>query len=202
MKLRFFLWFLGLLFFAGTLKGQITTQTNAPAKGYVFQGVIFEGDTISYIPLKEVYVVKTKKFKSKKDERRYTRLVKYVKLVYPYAKLAGQKLRQYDVQLRAEPNDRARRKIMKKAEDELRAEYEGRLRSLTFTQGKILIKLLDRETNHSGYDLLKELRGTSSAVIWQGVGRLFGYNLKVKYDPLGEDRQIEQIVQLIEMGAI
>jgi hypothetical protein len=170
--------------------------------GYVNNGIVLEKDTISNIKLPTYYVVSPRKFKTKKQEIKYTRLVRYVKTVYPYAKLAGEKLQKYDSILRATPNERERRKIMKKAEEELRNEYEGKLVKLTITQGKILVKLIDRETNHSSYNLLKELRGGVNAVLWQGIGRIFGYNLKVKYDPKGEDYQIEQIVQLIEMGAI
>jgi len=170
--------------------------------GYVNKGVIIDNDTISSIKLSTHYVVSQKKFKNKRQRIRYTRKVRYVKKVYPYAKLAGDKLDGYDSLLRAAPTEKARKKIMKLAEKEIRAEYEGKLRKFTIGQGKILVKLIDRETNHSSYNLLKELRGTVSAVLWQGVGRLFGYNLKVKYDPKGEDREIEQIIQLIEIGAI
>jgi len=171
-------------------------------KGYVNNGIVLDNDTISNIKLPTYYVVSPRKFKTKKESIRYTRLVRYVKEVYPYAKLAAVKLQEYDSLLRAAPSDRARHKLMKQVEKEIRDEYEGKLVKLTITQGKILVKLIDRETTHSSYDLLKELRGSVNAVLWQGVGRIFGYNLKVKYDPQGEDYQIEQIVRLIEMGAI
>jgi len=167
-----------------------------------FRAEIFEGDTIPIITLKPVYIVEMKKFESKKAERKYNRLVRYVKKVYPYAQLAAKKLQEYDTLLQAEKNDRARSKLMKKAEKELRKEYEGKLRSFTFSQGKILIKLIDRETSYTSYELLKELRSGFYASIWQGIGKLFDYDLKIKYDPKGADRQIEQIVQLIEAGVI
>ncbi len=165
-------------------------------------GVIVDGDTIPSINLSTVYIVTPKKFKTKKQQIRYTRMVRYVKKVYPYAKLAGEKLQKYDSLLRTAPNERAKRKMMKQAEKEIRAEYEGKLRKFTIGQGKILVKLIYRETNNTSYELLKELRGSVSAVLWQGVGRLFGYNLKVKYEPYGADYQIEQIVRLIDIGAI
>ena len=104
-------------------------------------------------------------------------MVRYVKKVYPYAKLAGQKLQKYDSLLRNAPNEKAKKKMMKLAEKEIRAEYEGKLRKFTIGQGKILVKLIYRETNNTSYELLKELRGSVSAILWQGVGRLFGYNL-------------------------
>ncbi|RLD44838.1 MAG: DUF4294 domain-containing protein [Bacteroidetes bacterium] len=170
--------------------------------GTLSYGVIVDGDTIPSINLSTVYIVTPRKFKTKKQEIRYTRMVRYVKKVYPYAKLAGEKLQKYDSLLRSAPNERAKKKMMKLAEKEIRAEYEGKLRKFTIGQGKILVKLIYRETNNTSYELLKELRGSVSAILWQGVGRLFGYNLKVKYEPYGADYQIEQIVRLIDIGAI
>ena len=170
--------------------------------GKLSYGVVVDGDTIPSINLSTVYIVTPRKFKTKKQKIRYTRMVRYVKKVYPYAKLAGEKLQKYDSLLRTAPNEKAKRKMMKLAEKEIRAEYEGKLRKFTIGQGKILVKLIYRETNNTSYELLKELRGSVSAILWQGIGRLFGYNLKVKYEPYGADYQIEQIVRLIDIGAI
>ncbi len=177
----------------------LTAQQNERVLTY---GTVIDGDTVPNIFLEPVNIVDYKKFKNERAKRKYTRLVRYVKKVYPYAKLAGEKLREYDKILRAAKSDRERHKIMKVVEKEIREEYEGQLRKLTIGQGKILVKLIDRECNHSSYVLLKELRGGVSATLWQGLGRLFGYNLKVRYDPYGEDRQIEKIVQMIDRGII
>lgn len=171
-------------------------------QGAVYRAHIFQGDTMPIVDLKPVVIVSMKKFASEKEKKQYNKLVYNVKKVYPYAKLAAKKLNDYEFQLKNAKNDRERDKLMKKAEKEIRNEYEGKLRKFTITQGKILIKLIDRETRYSSYDLLKELRSGLYASIWQGVGKLFDYDLKVKYDPNGADRQIEQIVQLIEAGAI
>lgn len=191
--MRFLLIVLISLFFLTDIFAQ--KKTIYPAK-------IEAGDTIILVYLDPVVILSPKKFKSKADQKRYNKLVYNVKKVYPYAKIAGQKMREYDQQLRAAKNDRERKKLMKKAEDELRAEYEVKLRKFTFTQGRILIKLIDRETTQTSYVLLSEMRGTVSAALWQGVGRLFGYNLKSEYDPDGEDKEIEEIVKMIEVGAI
>lgn len=182
----------------------LLSSIDVEAQSYnnVHKAEITDNDTIAVINLPTSYVLSEKKFKNKREKRRYNRTILYVKKVYPYAKLAGQKLRYYDDTLRKIDNDRDRRRFMKKIETELLKEYEGELKKLTFTQGKILLKLIDRETNNTSYVLLKELRGSVSAVLWQGIGRVFGYNLKVRYDPEGEDKEIENIVQLIEMGAI
>lgn len=180
----------------------MTSSSIFAQQGFVNNGTVLDNDTVSNIKLPTFYVVSPRKFKTQKESIRYTRLLRYVKEVYPYAKLAAVKLQQYDSLLRAAPSDRARHKLMKQVEKEIRAEYEGKLIKMTITQGKILVKLIDRETNHSSYELLQELRGSVNAVLWQGVGRIFGYNLKVRYAPKGEDYQIEQIVQLIELGAV
>lgn len=185
-----------LLFFTISFLTTVKAQQDK-----VYRARIFEGDTLAIVTL-PVVVIAAPHFASKKDEIRYTRLMYHVKKVYPYAKFAAAKLNDYEVLLKNAKNEKERNKLMKKAERELRDEYEGKLRSFTFTQGKILIKLIDRETQYSSYDLLKELRSGLYAAIWQGVGKIFGYDLKVKYDPEGEDRQIEQIVQLIEARAI
>jgi hypothetical protein len=128
--------------------------------------------------------------------------VRNVKRVYPYAKLAGVKFQEYSEMLDNIESDAQRRRMTKKIEEQIKDEFEGELRRLTFTQGHILIKLIDRETSHTSYDVLKDFRGTLTAVFWQSFGRIFGYNLKTKYDPQGEDKLIEEIVRLIEMGAI
>lgn len=178
-----------------------STESNAQIR-HLTHAVLVDNDTIPDIVLPTYYVVGYVKNRTKSQQRKYNRLVRYVKKVYPYAKLAGQKLQVYDTLLRAAPNEKAKKKLMKQAEDEIRAEYEGKLRKFTINQGKILVKLIDRETSQSSYHLLKELRGSVSAVLWQGVGRIFGYNLKIKYDPEGEDKDIETIVQLIDKGII
>lgn len=179
--------------FPWSIKGQ---------QGQAYRAEIFEGDTLPVVKLAPVYIVSMKKFKSKKEQRKYSRLVRYVKKVYPYAKLAGKKLQEYDTLLKNAKTDRERTKLMKRAEKELRNEYEGKLRKFTIGQGKILVKLIDRETSHTSYELLKLLRSGFYASVWQGLGKLFSYDLKVHYDPKGADRKIEQIVRLIEAGVI
>ena len=134
--------------------------------------------------------------------RKHSRLIHNVKRAYPYAKLAGIKLREYEVVLKNASSDKERRQLMKQAERELKDEFEDDLKNLTFKQGIILIKLVDRETGDSSYELVQELRGKFVAFFWQTFARLFGYNLKVKYDPEGEDKEIEDIVVMIENGSI
>lgn len=171
-------------------------------QGRVVQARVVDGDTIPYIELEPVVFFSYRIFRNRAEEARYRRLVYNVKRVYPYAKVAGAKFREYSELLLTLPNEAQRRRAMRQAEYELRAQFEDELKRLTFTQGLILIKLVDRETSHTSYDVVREFRGVVSAVFWQGLGRVFGFNLRTRYDPLGEDRLIEEIVQLIEAGII
>ncbi|MCF8227545.1 MAG: DUF4294 domain-containing protein [Bacteroidales bacterium] len=168
----------------------------------VLFATIYEHDTIPVIQLDEVNVVGFTFVKTKRDARRMNRLIRHVKKVYPYAKLAGIKLEEYSKQLAEIEQGRKRRKLMKQVENEIEEEFGDDLRKLTFSQGKILIKLIDRETGNSSYKLVQDLRGKFSAFFYQAFARLFGYNLKIKYDPQGEDKKIELIVRLIESGKL
>lgn len=166
------------------------------------QAVIENGDTIPYIELPTVRIFAPRVFKSRAEEFRYTRLVRNVKKVYPYARLAGIKFQEYSEMLEGIESEVEKKRITKQIEKEIKQEFEGELRRLTITQGHILIKLIDRETSHTSYDVLKDFRGAFSAIFWQSFGRLFGYNLRSEYDPDGDDRLIEEIVVRIEHGAI
>ena len=168
--------------------------------GWIVPAVIRDGDTIPFYRLREVEIVSKHIFKSKREEERYRRLVHNVRRVYPYAKLAGETYRYYDSILAAEPNEHRRSRMMRQAERDIKAQFEKELRNLTVTQGRILVLLLDRETSHSAFNLVKDLRNAFQAYLWQGVGRLFGYNLRIKYDPHGAHADIESIVRLIERG--
>ena len=163
---------------------------------------IVNGDTIITATLPEYAVNAKLPRKLRAAAQRNAKLVYNVKKVYPYAKLAGIKLKEYEEILKNASSDAERKRLMKQAEDELRAEFEDDLKKLTFKQGIILIKLVDRETGDSSYVLVQELRGKVVAFFWQTFARLFGYNLKTEYDPEGEDKDIEEIVVLIENGQI
>ncbi len=167
-------------------------------KGYYNQRVEVQGsDTIPVIDMWPVYV-----FKRPIDMRRYARLVRNVKKVYPIAIAAREKLRETEEHLLTLKSKRAQQAYIKQVEKELKAEYTPVLKRMTFSQGKILIKLIDRETDRTSYELVKQLRGSFSAFFWQGVARIFGANLKERYDKEGEDKVIEQIIMLYEAGLI
>ncbi len=163
---------------------------------------VTDGDTLIIMELQPVSVVAQREFRNRYEAFRYNRTVRNVRRVYPYAQLAGNIFRDYSEKLLEIENERERREFMRQAEAELLAEFEADLRRLTISQGVILVKLIDRETNHTSYEILREFRGVFRAVFWQSMGRLFGYNLKTEYDPYGEDAMIEEIVLLIEEGLL
>lgn len=167
----------------------------------VVKARIMDGDTIPLMDLPQVNITGYIIFKSPADQRRFERLVRNVKKVYPYARLAGLKLNEYDA-LMTGLTEKEQKKMLKRAEEELKKEFGGELKSLNFSQGKILLKLVDRETGDPTYQIVKDLRGSIAAFFWQNLSRLFGYNLKEKYDPEGKDRDIENIVLMIENGTI
>ncbi len=160
------------------------------------------GDTILVIELKPFEVVAAREFSSRREERRYNRMVRNVKIVYPYAHAAGIMFREYLEHLESLDTERERRQFTREAEKMVREHFEDDLKRLTFSQGLVLLKLLDRETQHTSYDILRDFRGAFSAVFWQSLARLFGFTLKTEYDPYGNDKMIEEVVQLIEAGLI
>jgi hypothetical protein len=165
------------------------------------RAVIVNGDTIPVVHLQEVRIYSSQKLTAS-EERRMTRLMKNVKVAYPYAKLAGIKMDEYEEILRQAPDDKTRKQIMKQAEDELLAQYGDELRNLTVTQGKILIKLVDRQTGESTYDIVADMRGEFRAFFYQAFAKLFGMDMKTEYDPEGEDAEIENVVRMIESGQL
>ncbi|HNQ82960.1 MAG TPA: DUF4294 domain-containing protein [Bacteroidales bacterium] len=164
-------------------------------------GAIINGDTIAVVQLREISIFGWRNM-SPAEERKMTRLIRNVKVAYPYARLAGLKFIEYEDILSQTPDENRRRKIMKQVEDELMDEYGEELKKLTISQGKILIKLVDRETGESFYDIVTEFRGEFRAIFYQAFARFFGLNMKEKYDPEGNDREIENIVKMIETGQL
>ncbi|MFO8087323.1 MAG: DUF4294 domain-containing protein [Bacteroidales bacterium] len=170
----------------------------------VLPAYVDNGDTTAIITLESVTIFEPLTFSNNREKRRFYRLAKHVKKVYPYARLAGIEFDKVEEELENTDSYSERRKIAKQVEKKIESRYKEELKRLKFTQGKILIKLIDRETSHTSFAILQEMRGRLIAGFWQGLGRLFGYNLKEGYDPENNDfdHQIETIVQMIEAGAI
>lgn len=164
---------------------------------------VINGDTIIVANLNEVTIgSRQPQFSSKFEEKKYWKLVYNIKKVLPYAIMARHKLEEMNAHFLTLKSERDRKQYAKKVEDEIRAEFEDQLKKLTITQGKLLIKLIYRETGNTSYELVKELRGGMSAMFWQTLARIFGSNLKMKYDAQGEDMLMEEIVVGIETGML
>ena len=181
---------------------KLNAQDRYQDSARILKTIIFDGDTIPLFELKAVQVWVPPTFENRRQERKYGRLQRYVVKVYPYAKIAGEMLQDFDDTLKTFTSDRKRKKYLKQVEEQLKAEFGGELKKLTIKQGIILVKLIDRETGNTSYDLIKQLRGSFSAFIWQSLARLFGSNLKLEYDPYGEDFLIEDIVRKLENGQL
>lgn len=163
---------------------------------------VFNGDTMVNITNYTFTVSAERTFADKKEKAKWDKLKRDVKKAYPYAVLAKMKLSEMDAQLALIKGQKEREEFSKKCENELVDQFESDMRQLTATQGRILFKLLDRETGSTTYQIIKERRGSFSAFMWQSVAFVFGNNLKSEYDPAGDDAKIEEVVQLIELGLI
>ena len=176
-----------------------------PIQGSVVYGRIDEnGDTTLIVYLPEVDIDLMQRYLQITDTWQGRRLASNVRKVFPYAKLAGAKMQEYDSIIANTPNKAERKRLLEQAEDELTAQYTEELKHLTISQGIILVRLIDRETGNTTYKVLQELRGKFRAFFYQGFARLWGYNLKSEFDPHNnpEDDDIDTIMTLLERGVI
>ena len=155
------------------------------------------GDWIALVHVLPVYV-----FSRPVDLRRYRRLVDAVKKVYPVAKIAKARMAEMEEELCRLPTKKAQKAYIREVYHQIKEEYTPVLKHMTRTQGRVLLKLIDRETEYTAYEVLKEFRGGFVAGFWQGVSKIFGQDLKSEYDKEGEDRLIEQIVIYYEAGLL
>jgi len=167
-------------------------------RGYLYQEwTVEQGDSTPLIHVAPVPV-----FQRPADLRRYRRLVDAVKKVYPIAKTARAKMAEMEAELLRLPTKKEQKAYIKQVYDEIKDEYTPVLKHMTRTQGRVLLKLIDRETEYTAYEVLREFRGGFVAGFWQSVSKIFGQDLKSEYDREGEDRVIEQIVIYYEAGLL
>lgn len=162
------------------------------------------GDTALMVVLNNITVFPTLKFKNKKQEEFYWRTVRDVKRTLPYAKLIAETLLETYEYIETFPTQKEREQYLSQMEKEIFAQYKPELKRFTKSQGKMLVKLINRETNQSSYSILKAFLGTFRAGFWQTFGHFFGVNLKSSYRPdkNKEDAIIERVCILVEEGAL
>ena len=182
----------------GFLILSLGVQAQRPKKAFV------DKDGIPVFKMDDVTITSTRVSKKRAREfqqrmKKFNKLRYNVLKVWPYAQAASENLMEINADLAKLPEEE-RRSYLKTRENNLFGKYESNIRDLSFSQGKVLIKLIDRQTGDTTYRLIQDLKNGTSAFFWQAIGRLFGYNLKSEYDPKGDDFEIEVIVQSIEKG--
>ncbi len=200
MKHRIYI--LLFLLLACILKTSAQQNIRQSEKGYMLPVCVYQGDTIPYITLRNVYIYPRIKFKSKKQERYYWKLVRDVKKTLPLAKEIRRAVIETYEYMETLPDTKSRERHMKAVEKGLKEQYTARMKKLTFSQGKLLIKLVNRECNQSSYQLVKAFMGPFKAGFYQTFAALFGASLKKEYHPEDDDKLIERIAVLVENGQL
>lgn len=173
-----------------------------PENYYKLHSVERDGVSLPEINIREAVIIGLPSTSKKFPYWKYERLVYNLKKVYPYALVVRSRLGEINSELEKIPDEKERKRYLRKVEKDVFGEYEDDIRDMTISQGKLLIKLIDRETLNTSYELIRQYRGGFSAAFWQSIARIFGSNLKAEYDPDGEDAIIEIILKEIEVGKL
>ena len=178
------------------------TNTSQASQMFITRGRVYKGDTIPWIQLRTVHVFEELKFKKKKDYENYQRLIRDVKKVLPLANEVNAAIIETYEYLQTIPSEKERKRHIKDLEKGIKQQYTPRLKKLTSRQGKLLIRLIDRQSNQTTYDLVKAFLGSFRATTYQVFASLFGFSLKKHYDPEGEDALTERVIILVENGQV
>lgn len=154
----------------------------------------YQGELIPWTVTQEVQITDSRIFKSEKDRQDYNRLKYNVLKVLPYMRFASERYQQLERDLATTGDKKRQKEMINDCEDQIKSLFYSEIKNLTITQGEILIKLVNRETGNSTYDMLKEVKGGLSAFMFQSIARVFGHNLKETYDP-EQERDIESILK-------
>ena len=176
-------------------------HSQSVAYNQMYRTIIENGDTVWMVLMRPVYCFPQLKFKNSKEEKYYWRTVRDVKKTLPYAKLVYNALIETYEYIQTLP-EKERKAHLKRMEKELFKEYKPVLKTFTYSQAKLLIKLIDRECNQSSFNLIKAFLGGFRANVWQTFGSLFGVSLKKEWEPEGSDKMLERICILVESGQL
>lgn len=175
--------------------------TQGNPKGTICQALVEHNDTIPYVTLDAVFVSTSYIFKNADEQRAWSRIRKRVQKVYPYAVLAGIQIRNMDHQLSLIKSEKDQHAYLKAEEQRLKNNFENELKALNFQEGQILLKLINRESGKTTFDIIKQFKGSFQAYMYQGIARLFGYNTKETYSAAFEDVMIERAVREVVSGS-
>ena len=170
--------------------------------GYLVTAEIIDGDTIPSVMLPNVYIFKPLVFKNNRQRQAYYKLVRDVKKTLPIAQEVNRAIIETYDYLQTIPTKKEREKHLKRVEKGLKEQYTPRMKKMTFAQGKLLIKLINRETDSSSYELVKAFIGPLKAGFYQTFAALFGASLKKEYHPDGEDKLTERVVLQVQSGQL
>lgn len=169
---------------------------------YIVQACVYQGDTIPYVLLRNTFVFPELKFKNDKERIEYYRLIRNVKRTLPFARIINNTIIETYEFMETLPDKKAKERHLKRVEKGLKDQYTLELKKLTYAQGKLLIKLVDRDCNQSSYELIKAFMGRFRAGFYQTFASLFGASLKKEYDPTGDDKLTERVITLVENGQL
>jgi hypothetical protein len=203
MKMKYVILFalIAMLSVPNAVRAQ-SVEKRSSSGGFIVPMCVYNGDTIPWVQLPTVYIYKPLKFKNAKERAEYLRLVRNVKKVYPIAKEVNKIVLETYEYLQTLPNDKARQKHIKMVEKGVKEQYTPIMKKLTFSQGKLLIKLIDRQNNQTSYELVKAFMGPFKAGFYQTFAAMFGASLKKQYDPTGKDAMVERVITLVENGQL
>lgn len=183
-----------------------TKEESRPATIYlmpnVYPAVVMGNDTVACMWLHEYIKYSNIRFKSNKDKKAYDKLIRDVKKTLPYAKEIANIIVETYEYMETLNTEKARQEHLNKMESHLKEVYTPKMKKLTRSQGQLLIKLVDRETNSSSYHIVDAFMGSGKAIFYNAFASLFGNSLKKRYQPYGDDRITERVCVLVEQGAI
>ena len=182
--------------FATKIAAQNTSQSS------ISTYAVDKGDSMKILVMDNIYVYPPQTYKNFSEDATYWKTVRDVKKTLPYAKMIYSTLIETYEYVLTMPNEEDRRKHLTRMENDLYEKYKPELKKMTLSQGKMLIKLIDRECNQSSYDLVKAFLGPLRAGFWNVFAGMFGASLKSTWDPNGQDAATERIVEMVEMGLL
>lgn len=202
MRLPFYTLLL-LLFVSSSLMAQeAQTDRAKPVMRRRMYVITPDNDTIPMFGLRPIHIFAERKFKNQKERLAYTKLVRDVRKTYPYARMISASIIETYEYMQTLPNDKARQKHLEEVQKYMMETYKPEMKKMTKTQGKILIKLIDRECNTTSYEIVKSLLGDLKAGVYNAFAGIFGNSLKTQYYPNGKDADIEEIVIQLQEGSL